>query len=84
VDGINLYFICRTETESSLLVQGFDGLQPIVTGLPNLTSARPGPAEGTVTLEDGRAVYLAALDGSNLKPLIDLSDLQVEGMRWAQ
>jgi hypothetical protein len=82
-DGINLYFVCRTDTEASLLVQGFDGLQPIVTGLPNLNRARPGPAEGTLTLEDGRAVYLAGLDGTNLKPLIDLSDLQVEGMRWA-
>jgi Tol biopolymer transport system component len=81
--GINLYFICRSGEEASLVVQGFDGLQPVSTGLTVVTTAELGPVDGILTVGDGRRVFIVGMDGLNLKPLIDLGDLDVDGFGWA-
>jgi hypothetical protein len=82
--GINLYFICRSGEEASLVVQGFDGLQPVSTGLTVVTTAELGPVDGILTVGDGRRVFIVGMDGQNLKPLIDLGDLDVDGFGWAE
>ncbi len=81
-NGIDLYFICRQGETTRLYQQGASGLVEIVTGADNLRYVGPGPVSGTLIWDDGATVILAANDGSNAAPFIQLPDLRVMDLRW--
>ncbi|MGQ9909472.1 MAG: hypothetical protein ACUVS2_11620 [Candidatus Flexifilum sp.] len=83
-NGLDLYFICRQGDQRVLYRQGAAGLEPITLAVSPLVSASAGLVSNTLMLGDGSALYLAAGDGSNALPFIELPDLRMGIVNWGR
>jgi hypothetical protein len=82
-NGLDLYFICRQGEDARLYRQGAAGLEEIVLNVTPWVAVGAGPVSNTLLIDDGVTVYLAAGDGTNALPFIQLPDLRVGKLNWS-
>lgn len=81
-NGLDLYFICGQDQEARLYRHGAAGLEAITLSVAPLLTAGAGPVSQSLLIGDGTTLYLAADDGSNALPFIQLPDLRVQALYW--
>lgn len=81
-DSISLFFICGTGEESQLYRYDVKGVEALDLGVATVGNPAPGPGEGFIGFDDGSVIYYGYEDGSNVKPMVRLENMQASNIRW--